>query len=279
MNTKKYGAKIASCAVSLFMVSVAPVAATTVNLELDFGAVSVPAFGSTETSIDFTDVADGVNARLTTLNTFVSANANNNGAVEDDLRVNAQIGQTAELSLTIFDANVGNGFDQEFTASEGFTWSLVFYDVDGFDPSFDSVLLRTAGVVTQDANSLLSFTDTADGLLVDGNLNEFIGNGVPNGGNIQTQNGVDSLNAEQQAAAFGYTITNQSTVFFDYIVDRETENRTSGRNLLVDGGSLLASFDNPVEVGVSPVPLPAGAWFLLTGLGGVVAASRRKKAA
>lgn len=271
---------LAATATVALCAAVAPVAAATVNLELDFGAVSVPSFGATAGStIDFADAADGVNARLTVADSFVAANSANHGSAAGDARVNAQIGQTAELSLTIFDATFGNGYEQEYSAAGGFTWSLVFYDVDGFDPSFDSVLLRTAGTVTLDSNSLLSVADVAEGVLIEGNLQDFIGNGVPTGGNVQTQDGVTSLNADQQAAAFAYTVSDVATIDFDYIVGAVSENRTSGRNLLVDGGSLLSSFDNPVvvDVDVAPVPLPAGAVLLLTGLGGVAALKRRKK--
>lgn len=279
MKTITLKTTLASAAIGLLCATTAPVAAATVNLELDFGAFSDPSFGTAAgETLDYVDAAAGVNARLTVANSFDAANSANHGAAAGDARVNARIGQTAELSLSIFDASVGNGFEQEYSAAGGFTWSLVFYDVDGFDNSFDSVLLRTAGTVTLDSNSLLSVSDTAQGVLVEGNLNEFIGNGVPINGNVLTQDGVASLNADQQAAAFAYTVTNEATIDFDYIVGAVAGNQTNGRNLLIDGGSLLSSFDNPVEVevDVAPVPLPAGAVLLLTGLGGVAALKRRK---
>ncbi|MBY8976846.1 VPLPA-CTERM sorting domain-containing protein [Rhodobacteraceae bacterium NNCM2] len=153
----------------------------------------------------------------------------------------------------------------------------MFYDVDGtssdvniYGPDanefnyYDEVLLRTPGVATFTEDTELNYEATEDGLLVN----------AEGKGSVDGQGGITSLNAEQQQYAFSYTVSNTSTILFDYTVE-DVNLDTRARNLLVDGGSL--EFTSPtINVNVTPVPLPAGAALLLAGLSAFGFLRRRK---
>ena len=76
--------------------------------------------------------------------------------------------------------------------------------------------------------------------------------------------------SEERTFTFDVTFTNtglapgDSTTFDTYA--------------LLDGGIVATEVDTFTNVGTSVVPLPASAWFLLAGFGGLFAAGRRKKA-
>ncbi|MEO1306694.1 MAG: VPLPA-CTERM sorting domain-containing protein, partial [Pseudomonadota bacterium] len=163
-----------------------------------------------------------------------------------------------------------------YTNSSSYEWSLVFYDIDGissdhqaYGPNrnetnyYDEVLFRTPGVVTVASDSVLNTSVTADGILVS----------AENQDSVAGQDGLTSLTPEQEQYTAIYTVTDTSTVLFDYLV-QDGAFGSSRRNLLVDGGSLTLT--DPVEVGVAPVPLPAGAPLLAAGLVALGWLRRRK---
>lgn len=246
---------------------------------LDFGSTSARSFNNAAGNyINYGVVAnDGstnIYARLTTLNAFSSATASNNGSAAGDLRVNARRGESVQLKLELFsDAS----YATSYTNASSFDWTLLFYDVDGISDDvngyganlnetnyYDEVLMRTEGVATFTEDTELNYSMTADGLLVN----------AEGAGSVSGQQGLTSLSAEQQNYAFAYTVSNTSTLFFDYNV-QDLSFTSRARNLLVDGGSLEITEDS-FDVNVSAVPLPAGAPMLIVGMGALAALRRRR---
>lgn len=219
-----------------------------------------------------------ISATLTIANTFTSQNAANNGSVVDDVRVNLISGNSTQLTLALFDAATGLAYDAD---GNDFEWSLVFYDIDGLNAnasgrnrnliSYDQVLLRTEGTVTVAEESILNIQSVADGLLIDAanvaNLN------------VQGENGLETLTAEQEPISFVYTLSNTSSASFDDTVVGNVSQPGAGyqRNLLVDGGELSTTFSGETApVAVAPVPLPPTAALVLTGFGALALTRRRK---
>lgn len=155
--------------------------ASAATFTIDFGNFSDSTFNdaagnSIEYGVVSNDGTTDIYGRLTTLNAFSSPDAANNGSVAGDVRVNAERGETVQLKLELFsDATYSTAYTSEYT----YDWGLVFYDIDGYsktagggdnfadgDSYYDEVLLRTAGVATFADDTVLTHTNTADGLLV-----------------------------------------------------------------------------------------------------------------
>lgn len=240
------------------------------SFTLDFGNVSSTGFNSAANNvINYGVVAnDGVNdiyGQLTTLNAFDSNQDANNGSVSGDVRINAKRGETVQLDLSLF---LDASYTTAYTSTSDFEWSLIFYDIDGIDDSvssygptinetnyYDEILLRTEGVATFTDSTVLSYSDTEDGLLVS----------AVNQAGVDGQSGITTLSDEQQDYTVAYTVENTSSVLFDYIVqDISYSNRA--RNLLIDGGSLTLTGETISTSIPSPVPLPAGGALLIGGL-------------
>ncbi|MEE4213356.1 MAG: VPLPA-CTERM sorting domain-containing protein [Parvularcula sp.] len=249
-------------------------AASASSITLDFGVNQGFAnFGTQGTTADISNVATGINARFTSLSGYsqtqtgtdsfgapkIAADVRNN-----DFRIRADEGETAALRLQLFDANFGNGFQQLFTSATPFEWSLIFYDLDtkAIPNSFDSVLLKTVGTASLSQDTLLITKQLQDGLLVSA---EDMSSG--NDANA----GVETLSSEQQRYSVEYTVQNTSMVEFDYIVGR-IGTGNNDRVALIDGGTL--TIDDPVTITVAPIPLPAGVFLLLGGLGALSVARR-----
>ncbi|GMG84774.1 hypothetical protein LNKW23_39900 [Paralimibaculum aggregatum] len=246
-------------------------AASASSFVLDFGNTQVPTLDDGPGSkADYGIVAnDGVNdiyARLTALNDFTSSNGNSNGSVSGDLRVNLVRGSTAQLRLDLF---LDAGYSVPYSNANSFTWTLVFFDVDGISNTlggygpdanefnyYDEVLLYTPGTAVFSGDTALQQTATPEGLLVN----------AEGQASVAGQDGITTLSAEQQRYAFAYVLTDIASVRFDYTVqDVDFSGTARQRNLLVDGGSLEITED-PEEVDVHAVPLPAGAPLLAAGL-------------
>ncbi len=254
--------------------------ATAATFTLDFGSFSSSAFDDAAgNTIDYgvvtTDGVTDIYARLTTLTSFVSPDDANNGAAAGDIRVNAARGETVQLALELY---TDSSYSTLYTTSVDYDWSVVFYDIDGSSTSggegtdaffdadtyYDQVLVRTEGVATFAADTVLDYSVTADGLLVS----------AEGESGVEGQSGVTTLSSVQQQYAFVYTVSNTSTLLFDYTV-QDTAFDTRERNLLIDGGDLVIEGD--VLVVPVPVPLPAGAPLMLAALGAFGALRLRKK--
>lgn len=266
---------------------IAPVAAVAVALTasqaqassftLDFGDNSSGTFNATAGNvINYGIVAnDGttdIYGQLKTFNAFDSSQPANNGSAVGDARVNAKRGEAVQLGLSLFsDAS----YSTAYANAGGFEWSLVFYDIDGIGSSaggygptanetnyYDEVLLRTPGTATFTDTTVLTRTQTADGLLVNAYGQK----------HIDGQNGIISLSEEQQDYSVVYTVQDTATVLFDYIV-QDISFSDRARNLLVDGGSLELTGDT-ITVPVAPVPLPGGIALMLGGFAAFAALRR-----
>lgn len=194
------------------------------DLILNFGSISDPNF-PTDLSIEYSNVATGINATLTANSAFQSAAAGvgNNGSAVDDLRVNVIQGDEVRLNLTLWDSDIGNGFESLYNPQTDFTWNMMFYDIDGQGNGtdyYDTVTIHTAGTYTVTTTSNLVITDTADGV-------SFGGQNYPD---IPGQTGLTSFTQQQADASVLYAINNLSQVSFTYSVALNDPPRTSGRN-------------------------------------------------
>ena len=246
---------------------------------LDFGTFSSSTFDDAAgNTIDYgivgNDGATDIYARLTSLAPFVSPVEANNGSAGGDIRLNAARGETVQLQLDLFS---DSSYSTAYSSVTSYDWTVFFYDVDGVNGSYgtggdffdadtyyDQVLVRTAGTATFSSDTVLDYSNTADGLLVS----------AEGEAGVLGQGGVTALDSEQQKYAFGYTLTDTSSLAFDYIV-QDTSFSTLERNLVIDGGDL--GFSGDTLTVVAPVPLPAGAPLLLAGLGAFGVLRLRKK--
>ncbi len=236
-------------------------------LDLDFGNVSDQTFNQAgDLRIDYFGVSAGVNATLFAQDPFDSLAPSNNGSVQDDVRVNTNVGENVYLTLQLWDADSGSGFDTVYDPGTDFEWTLTFYDIDGGSGTYDEVTLITPGSYTVTSTTDLEISTTADGLKFSGVNTEA----------IPGQSGLSSFTQEQADVAVGYTVQNSATVEFIYHV-RQSTSPTGERNLLVDGGELRTAFDpyNPVS---SPFPEPSAAVLVISGISLLATARRRRRA-
>lgn len=255
-------------------ISVAPAAAFASSFTLDFGDVTASSFGTAgNLTIEFLDVATGINATLTTTDTFSSNPRSNNGSISGDIRVNARNGQDVEMTLTLFDATVGDdGFTTLYDPGTDFDWDLGFYDIDGWDTRpneyYDVVTIDTTNI------GAMSYTVTESTGLVITSDDDSVSFSGTNTGGIPGQTGLDGeLSQAQSDVSMILSLSNTPTVTFTYTVFG-TANRT--RNLLVDGGAISLAGET-VTTAVAPVPLPATGALMVAGLAGLGIARRMRK--
>lgn len=272
MNTMR------TCAMAIALAL--PGAAFGATIELDFGdGDRFPDFNVQGAQADLTNVAPGsgeqINARFTALNdwAFTDAAPRVPGGTDNaDFRVRADEGETAKLRLEIFDATVGGGFDALYDPGRPFDWSLVLYDIDN-DPvnepvgrSFDSFLLRTPGTLSLAKDTALTVTTMGAGTLVAADETTV---------NTDTNSGTTTLSAEQQRYAAVYDVANTSVIELDYIIGAVGDPNDRPRLAFIDGGNLV--IDDPDTLVVDgTVPLPAGFALMLTAVGGLGVAARRR---
>ncbi len=267
--------------VLLLLAGFSAVAPAAIVLELNFGEQSDPTFNqSGDLRMDFTNVAEGVNASLTADAPFAAANPSLHGAVSDDIRVNVQSSMDATgaddplndavFTLQLWDARAGSGFETKFDPGTDYEWSLVFYDLDSGNTasgSWDEVTLLTPGTYILTENSILGGTvDPRTGGYF------FSGKGV---GEVPGQSGITPPLTEEQAdAALVYTVKNLSSVQFKYEVRAGAPN--TGRNILIDGGELRTALE-PYQPTAIPFPEPSAAVLVLSGLAVMSLCRRRRK--
>jgi hypothetical protein len=215
------------------------------SLLLNFGAQSDPTFNQAgDLLTQFSGVYSGINATLSAANAFPSTNSANNGSVLGDVRVNLRNSNNVDLTISLWDANSGNGFDVAYDPGTSYDWTFVFYDIDGDGSTFrDKVTVYSPGIYTLTDSTYLTTTVNSDSV-------SFLGGTS----SIPGQDGLVTLDANQANAAVSYKITNSPELRFNYNVGNGTG--SSHRNLLIDANDLtLAITGTPVPF--NPVPEPS----------------------
>lgn len=168
---------------------------------------------------------------------------------------------------------MGTGYDRIFDPGEPYEWTLGFYDIDGVhDRTYDVVALKSPAAYTLAADSPLKVTVLSPTEV------RFASGDVAR--DIPGQTGLaPPLTAEQAGAMVLVTVADLSRIRFDYAV-AGAPGRTSGRNLLIDGGTLRTALDpfSPQTGNLPPVPLPAAGWLLTMGLAALAGQARVRRA-
>lgn len=241
------------------VVSCLPAVVSATTFTLDFGNVRAANFTTTGL-IKYSGVASGLNATLTANNSFSSKSPNNNGSVSGDIRVNLFADNTANLTLSLFDANAGNGFESLYNPGQNYDWAMGFYDIDGYTPEnsyYDIVTVASTG----GGDLSYTLTDTTDLVVTkSGNSVTF---SAENAVAVDGQDGLSGqLNQAQSDVAAIINISNTSTLDFSYSV---VGGASQARNMLVDGGTITLYGDTTTSP--VPVPVPAAGLLMLGGLG------------
>ncbi len=225
-------------------------------LTLDFGTQTDYSFNQAyDLEMQYRNVANGVNATLTAEESFFDGFFSNyHGSVSGDIRIAAFSGSDINLSLQLWDANSGNGFDTAFDPGQDYEWTLGFYDIDSHDFSsgtWDEVTLITPGTYVTTQTTKLNPTTTEQGYV---NLSGEGAGGVPG------QSGLaPPITQEQADVAAIYTVKNTARMDFTYSV--KDGGMAGTRVLLVDGGELRAALDQ-FQPEATPFPEPSAAVLL-----------------
>lgn len=180
------------------------------------------------------------------------------------------------MTLTLFDASIGDGFSTLYDPGTDYDWDLGFYDIDGWNTRTETYY----DVVTIDTSAIgsLSYTVTeSTDLVITADETSVSFSGELSGG-IPGQSGLDGeLSQAQSDVSMILNLQNTPVLSFDYtVIDTRNDSRSTSRNLLVDGGaiSLAGSTVTTAIAPIAPVPLPASALLLVAGVG-VLGALRR----
>jgi hypothetical protein len=218
------------------------------SIALNFGAISNPLFGTTgNLTQPYATVAPGINATMTVATPFLSLNPGNNGSVLGDLRVNAANSESVNITIALWDATTGSGYNTPYNPGGSYSFAFGFFDIDGGAGTYDVVTIYTPGTYTVTSTTSLVIT-TGAGVAFSGSASA----------EIPGQGGITTLTAAQAAVAAIYTINNLSSINFDYTVGVSGTPVANGRNLLVDGNDLMEQLAPHGPVTGTFVPEPTG---------------------
>jgi len=226
------------------------------SIALNFGAISNTAFGTAgNLTQQYATVAPGINATMTAATPFTSLNPANNGSVLGDIRVNAAPATNVNITISLWDASSGTGYNNLYNPGGSYSFAFGFFDIDGGFDSYDVVTVYTPGTYT--------VTSTTDLITTTGTGVSFSGSAS---GEITGQGGISTLTAAQADVAAIYTVSNTSSINFDYAVGVSGPN-PNVRNLLVDGNDLMESLATFGPVTETFIPEPSAALLALIGAG------------
>lgn len=234
------------------------------SIALNFGAIFNPLFGTPgNLTQPYASVAPGINATLTAATPFSSLTPTNNGSVLGDIRVNAANTTNVNMTVALWDATAGNGFVAPYNPGGSYSWAFGFFDIDGGAGTYDVVTVYTPGTYTVSSSTALVIT---------------IGTGVAFSGiasaEIPGQAGITTLTPAQADVAAIYTVSNTSSINFDYTVGVSGIPFATGRNLLIDGNDLMEGLVSYGPVTETFIPEPSA--LLLASLGACLFVTRRK---
>lgn len=200
------------------------------SIALNFAAISNPLFGTAgNLTQQYATVAPGINATMTAATPFTSPNPVNNGSVLGDIRVNAAPATNVNITISLWDASSGTGYNNPYNPGGSYSFAFGFFDIDGGFDSYDVVTVYTPGTYTVTSSTALLIT-TGAGVSFSGSAS----------GEVPGQGGITTLTAAQAHVAAIYTVTNNSSINFDYAVGLAGPT-PNVRNLLVDGNDLTES--------------------------------------
>ncbi len=227
------------------------------SITLNFGAISNSLFGTSgNLTQQYPSAAPGINVTMTAATPFLSGNPANNGSVLGDIRVNAANSTSVNLTVALWDASIGNGYVSPYSPGGSYSWAFGFFDIDGGAGTYDVVTVYTAGTYTVTSATALVIS-TGSGVSFSGIASA----------EIPGQGGITTLSLAQANVAAIYTVSNASSLNFDYTVGVSGTPVANGRNLLVDGNDLMEKLSPYGPVTVAFVPEPSGAFLAILGIG------------
>ncbi len=230
------------CAIACAALAAVPAAASTV----------VPAYGGI-----FVD-AFGLNGER--LRSFTAADALNKGAVRGDPETNDFfIGEQDGFDMGLLD-QLGGGF-------ASLSLRLTVFDADNDPDNFDfnDNFLRVNDVILGNFSEVITTTTDADGNVING-LNDGIGFGGD-----ETDTGTFTVTDSATLATLFASLQQTSTMSFE--IDKRDIN---GNFFDFTSPSRIPGGASGFGPQIAVVPLPAGLWFMLVGLGGLGMLRKRK---
>ena len=235
------------------------------SIALNFGAISNPLFGTAGNLTQaYANVAPGINATMTAATPFTSPNPANNGAVLGDARINAAIGTNVNITIALWDATTGSGYNNAYNPGTSYSVAYGFFDIDGGFGTYDVVTIYTPGAYTVSSGSVLVITPGPGSISFSGSAS----------GNVPGEGGITTFGSAQANVAAIYTVSNLSSINFDYQIVVPGPPTTTLRNLLVDGDSLVELLAPYGPVTGTFIPEPSA--LLLAALGTCLLGVRRR---